>query len=279
MISFFDIQNLDKLLKDFYTAVGIRISLFDDEFQLVTEYPKNHPYFCSMIRSTEKGTEGCHKCDMEACERAKKMRKPHIYTCHVGVTEAITPIQVGGGVIGYAILAQMIPVENYQTSVENICKLAENYGIAREDCLRAVSSITTKTTDQISAAVSLLDAVASYVYISNLATWKNDDISLDIEKYIKGNLNEKLSSELLCKKFNMSRSNLYKVASKSFGMGIKQYIAYCRIDKAKQLLLQDYPISEIARICGYGEYNYFCKVFKKETGLSPTEYRKSKTNT
>lgn len=276
MISFFDIQNLDKLLKDFYTAVGIRISIFDDNFQLVTEYPKNHPHFCSMIRSSEEGVNDCRRCDMEACERAKKMRKPHIYTCHVGVTEAITPIQVGGGVIGYAILAQMIPVENYQQSVENICKFAEKYGIQREDCLRAVSSVTTKTTEQIDAAVSLLDAVASYVYISNLATWKNNDISLEIEEYIKSNLNEKLSSELLCKKFNMSRSNLYKLALKSFGMGIKQYIAYCRIDRAKQLLLQDYPISEIARICGYGEYNYFCKVFRKSTGFSPSEYRKSK---
>ena len=278
MISFFDVQNLDKLLKDFHTAVGIRISIFDDKFQLVTEYPKNHPHFCSMIRSYEDGVLGCHRCDMEACERAKRMRKPHVYTCHVGVTEAITPIQVGGGVIGYAILAQLIPVENYQQSVENICALAKKYGIPREDCLRAVSSVTTKTTEQIHAAVSLLDAVASYVYISNLATWKNNDISYDIEKYIKDNLNEKLSSELLCKKFNMSRSNLYKLASKSFGMGIKQYIAYCRIDRAKQLLLQDYQISEIARICGYGEYNYFCKVFRKATGLSPSEYRKSKNN-
>lgn len=253
MISFFDTQNLDKLLKDFYTAVGIRISIFDEKFHLVTEYPKTHPYFCSMIRSTEEGVNGCHKCDMEACERAKRMRRPHIYTCHVGVTEAITPIQVGGSVIGYAILAQFIPTENYNVSVENICKFAEKYGISKDECLRAVSSVTTKKTEEIHAAVSLLDAVASYVYISNLAVWKNDDISLDIERYIKSNIHEPLSSELLCKKFNMSRSNLYKLASKSFGMGIKQYVAYCRLEKAKQLLVQDHSISEITRICGYGE--------------------------
>lgn len=278
MISSFDIQNLDKLLKDFHTAVGIRISIFDNEFQLVTEYPKVAPSFCTLIRSTKAGEEGCHKCDMEACERAKKMRKPHIYTCHAGITEAITPIQLGGGVIGYAILAHMLPTEHYRGAVKNACDLAEKYGVSREKSLRSISSITSKSTEEIHAAVSLLDAVSSYVYIKNLAIWKNEGISTDIEEYIKANLNEELSSEKLCRQFNVSRSNLYQISLKAFGMGIKQYIAYCRIEKAKQLLLEEYSIARITEVCGYGEYNYFCKVFKKVTGMSPTEYRKSKRN-
>lgn len=278
MISSFDIQNLDKLLKDFHTAVGIRISIFDNEFQLVTEYPKVAPSFCTLIRSTEAGERGCHKCDMEACERARKMRKPHIYTCHAGITEAITPIQLGGGVIGYAILAHMLPTENYKGAVKNACDLAENYGLSRQESLRVISSITSKSTEEIHAAVSLLDAVSSYVYIKNFAIWKNEDISSDIEKYIKSNLSEQLSSELLCRQFNVSRSNLYQISLRAFGMGIKQYIAYCRIERAKQLLLEERSILEIAETCGYGEYNYFCKVFKKATGISPSTYRKSKRN-
>lgn len=238
MISSFDIQNLNKILKDFHTAVGIRISIFDNEFQLVTEYPKIAPSFCTLIRSTKTGESGCHKCDMEACERAKKMRKPHIYTCHAGITEAITPIQLGGGVIGYAILAHMLPTENYRVAVKNACDLAEEYGVSRKKSLRAISSITTKTTEEIHAAVSLLDAISSYVYIKNLAIWKNEDISTKMENYINSNLGEPLSSELLCRQFNVSRSNLYQISLKAFGMGIKQYIAYCRIEKAKQLLLE-----------------------------------------
>ena len=278
MITSFDIQNLEKLLKDFYTAVGIRISIFDNEFNLVTEYPKVAPSYCTLIRSSEAGREGCRKCDMEACLRAKKLRKPHIYTCHAGITAAITPIQLGGGVLGYAILAHMLPTEDYESAVKNACELAENYGIAKRESIRAISSITSKTTEEIHAAVSILEAVSSYVYIRNLAVWKNEDISLEIEKYIKANLNEALSSEGLCKQFNVSRSNLYQISLKAFGMGIKQYIAYCRIEKAKQLLLEDYSILEVAEACGYGEYNYFCKVFKKATGLSPSEYRKVKGN-
>ena len=276
MISSFNIQNLEKLLKDFYTAVGIRISIFDNEFQLVTEYPKVAPSYCKLIRSTEKGMEGCRHCDMQACERAKKMREPHIYTCHAGITEAITPIQLGGGVLGYAILAHMLPIEGYKEAVKNACNLAENCGVSREKSLRAISSITAKTTEEINAAVSLLDAVSSYVYIKNLAVWKNDDFAKKIENYIHTNLGEALSSESLCKQFNVSRSYLYQISMKAFGMGIKQYIAYCRMETAKQLLLKDDSILTIAQKCGYEEYNYFCKVFKKTTGLSPSAYRKAK---
>ena len=52
MICSYDITNLNAFLKNFYNAVGIRISVFDNEFQLVTEYPENAPKFCSLIRNT-----------------------------------------------------------------------------------------------------------------------------------------------------------------------------------------------------------------------------------
>ena len=43
MVSSFETDGLNELLKDFYTVVGIRISVFDDEFGIVTEYPREMP--------------------------------------------------------------------------------------------------------------------------------------------------------------------------------------------------------------------------------------------
>lgn len=276
MISYFDSQNLDKLLRDFYLAVGIRISIFDDEFNLVVEYPKQAPEFCRLIRCGERGREGCKNCDMQACNRAKKLRKPHIYTCHAGITEAITPIQFGGGVLGYAILAHMLPRENYDGAVERACALAVGYGVNIGDAQRAIGGITKRSKEQIDAAVSLLDAVASYVYIQNLVKWKNEDISKNIDKYIKDNLDKPLSSEQLCRQFNCSRTALYNLSMQSFGRGIMQYINYCRIERAKSLLTEGESITQTASLCGFAEYNYFCKVFRKSTGLSPKTYQLSK---
>lgn len=275
MIGYFDIHNLDILLKDFYTAVGIRISIFDDEFNMVTEYPKTPPEFCKLIRDTQNGLLACKKCDRKACERAKSLRKPHIYTCHAGITEAITPIQLSGGVLGYAILAHMLPSDD-PAAAETACERAAEYGIEKAQSAVAIKGIEPRTAEQINAAVRLLDAVASYAYISNLVQWKNDDVSANLEKYIKHNISEAITSEMLCKYLHCSRSNLYQISMRTFGMGIMQYVNYCRIECAKEFLLQGYCIAETAEKTGFADYNYFCKVFRKYTGCSPSEFKKGK---
>lgn len=276
MIGSFDVHNLRKLLKDFYTAIGIRISIFNDEFGMVTEYPEEAPEFCTLIRRTEEGRKGCKDCDRAACERAKLLRKPHIYTCHAGITEAITPIQLSGGVLGYAILAHMMPEENAEKSVREASILAERYGVERKESLAALKKIGTKTTEQINAAVKILDVLASYVYISNLVQWKNEDVSVNIEKYIRRHLSEPITNESVCKQFHCSRSYLYHVSKKTFGMGVMQYVTYCRIEKAKELLRSGKSIGETAELAGFSDYNYFCKAFRKHVGQSPAKFRSSK---
>ena len=59
-------------------------------------------------------------------------------------------------------------------------------------------------------------------------------------------------------------------------MSIGSLIKRRRIEKAKELLMQtDDAIASIAENVGMPDYNYFSKVFKAETGLTPTGYRKS----
>ena len=276
MISSYDIHNLDLLLKNFYIAVGIRISIFDDEFHLVTEYPKEAPEFCKLIRGKESGIAACHACDENAMKQAKKLRGPYIYTCHAGITEAVTPIQLGGGVLGYAILAHMLPQENYKSAVFHACELAEKYGVPKEKSHAAIAGIREKTDEEIHSAVRILEAVASYVYISNLAKWKNEDLSAGLQKYIDENLAEELTSDIICKQFSCSRSMLYHVSMQTFGMALMQYIRYRRIEYAKKMLSEGKTVTEAAEQCGIDDYNYFCKVFRKNVGVSPAEYRKQK---
>ena len=55
---------------------------------------------------------------------------------------------------------------------------------------------------------------------------------------------------------------------------LKQYLSSYRLEQAKKLLEQDYwKITEIAEKCGYANANYFAKVFRDSTGMTPVEYR------
>lgn len=60
-------------------------------------------------------------------------------------------------------------------------------------------------------------------------------------------------------------------------MTLKQYLSYYRLERAKRMLEQDYDkITEIAEKCGYANANYFAKVFREATGMSPAQYRRQK---
>ena len=278
MISSFEKDKLNKLLKDLHTAVGIRISVFDENFQLITEYPTEMPDFCKLIRSSKLGESACHACNNEACKRAKDSREAHVYTCHAGLTEAITPISLGGGVIGYAIFAHMMPSENYDEAVDELCRRASKYGCKEDDARAEASKIKKFSNEQIIASVRILDAIASYLQITNLATWKNEDISSQIDLFIENNITEKLDSNMICKHFYISRTKLYQISMQSFGMGIAQYVTYKRIQKAKKLFIEkggETTVTVIARQVGVDDYNYFCKLFKKSEGISPGRYMMS----
>lgn len=59
------------------------------------------------------------------------------------------------------------------------------------------------------------------------------------------------------------------------GKSLKEYVAYIRVEKAKELLYNtNLSVKEIAESVGYSDQNYFSRIFKKYSGESPLGYRK-----
>ena len=64
---------------------------------------------------------------------------------------------------------------------------------------------------------------------------------------------------------------------KATGMPPYRYLTSYRIQQARQLLLfSDLSVGEIGRVCGYPDYNYFSRLFKKMEGVSPSRFRSGK---
>lgn len=109
MISTFNIEKLNKLLKDFYTLSHIRITVFDENFKELTSYPSEIALICQIIRSDKCAREECHKCDDRKPAESKWKKNSHIIIqCHAGLTEAITPLYFGNIVIGYLLFGHII---------------------------------------------------------------------------------------------------------------------------------------------------------------------------
>lgn len=101
-------------------------------------------------------------------------------------------------------------------------------------------------------------------------------VSEMIASYIRENYMYELSMQELARRMNYSEAYFCKLFKQSFGQNFISYLTDIRIEEAKRLLEQPtMNVKEVGRFVGYGDANYFAKVFKRSTGQSPTEYRQS----
>ncbi len=270
----FNFKRLDGVLKDFYKILNIRMSVFDTDGVELYPYPQQLPKFCQCIRSTEGGAERCRACDRKAMEIARERREPYIYTCHAGLTEAILALRVEEKVLGYIFLSHMLPNDMDHRLTEHILQQNIAYGVPEGELRRALASVSVRTTEQILAATHVLEALVSYIYLNEIVMDRGEALPNRLRRYIQAHLTEELNCQRLCREFRYSRTKIYKTFSEAFGMGINEYIHSQRIQRAQKLLSDGRKISEVAEACGYSDYNYFLKIFRKYCGLTPKEYQK-----
>ncbi len=100
-----------------------------------------------------------------------------------------------------------------------------------------------------------------------------------VQKYIITNLTEDLTLEQLASVAETSPQHLSRLFKKECGMTITDYIRKQKIGEAKWMLQSsDNPIYEIAEALGFSSQNYFCNVFRKETGMTPSEFKSFSEN-
>ncbi|MDQ0196357.1 response regulator transcription factor [Paenibacillus wynnii] len=121
---------------------------------------------------------------------------------------------------------------------------------------------------------SFLSKVLQYTTNSGGPQASNANMNRLLE-YIEDHYAEPLSLTELSKHFHFNPSYLSSLFTSHNKEGFKEHLNKVRTDKAAELLRGDgAPISEISSMVGYGDHSYFCKVFKKYTGLSPSHYRR-----
>ncbi len=95
-----------------------------------------------------------------------------------------------------------------------------------------------------------------------------------ITRYIHENYMYDISMQELARTMNYSEAYFCKLFKQCFGQNFISYLTDYRVEEAKRRLEEPTAnIKEIGKAVGYGDSNYFTKVFRRITGVSPTEYR------
>jgi two-component system response regulator YesN len=115
-------------------------------------------------------------------------------------------------------------------------------------------------------------------YISEKRNRKSRNVIENIKEIIHRNYNENMTINEIANEVYLSTTYLCMVFKQETGETVNEYITKVRIEKAKELLKDpSYKIYDICYDIGYIEPGYFSKIFKKHTGLSPSEYREKIT--
>lgn len=277
MISFFDIDKLRKLLKDFFEISHIRITVFDENLKELVSYPEKVAPYCAVIRGTLKGYNACMECDRQACQAAAQKHATHIYRCHAGLTEAVTPLYVGGILVGYVLFGHVFSYPSHEEGWAVIEKRCQHLQVNQRMLKEAIFNASLTEESYIRSAAQILHAVASYLIMEQIASLKEDLLAARLEAYLAAHYTEKLKAPEIADHLGIGKTQLYELSRMLYGCGIAERIRALRLEKAKALLKDqgDLPLAEVASRCGFQDYNYFIAVFSREEGISPAAWRKA----
>ena len=145
--------------------------------------------------------------------------------------------------------------------------------ILEEQWLEAGSLPSDDLEEYIPDALDILDRVIRFR--ESKGNLKGNPAVNKARKYLEDHYsNPNLTFQDVVSHVNMSSSHFSTLFSQSQGITFTKYLINLRLEKAKELLQNtSLRSSEIAYAVGYNDPHYFSYLFKKETGITPSEFR------
>ena len=91
--------------------------------------------------------------------------------------------------------------------------------------------------------------------------------------YIDENYHEPIDLEVISQQAFLSRFHFHRLFRKVYRRTPHQYLTWKRIDKAKDLLAENKPVTDVCNEVGFESIGSFSTLFKKEIGFAPTYFR------
>ncbi len=138
-----------------------------------------------------------------------------------------------------------------------------------EDILRFMDEI------ELMGYEEIFDRIGERIWLGSQHADSRRDLADQAKDYIAAHLTESLTLESVAGNMYISPGYLSRLFKEKNGVGFKEYVQECRLNRAKELLadpkLKTY---EIATMSGFRDYKHFSQTFLKCCGCSAREYRK-----
>ena len=272
----FDHERLLQLITSLYTLTGIQANIFDLNGKDIC-LTSHHAPFSEQINACPEGHARCEHCDARAVSRCAGSDGFHFYRCHAGICEAILPIRVDGVPMAYLVFGQFLDGTPLEDQWANTARTLDWYPGGAGALQAFFAQFRQYSHKEITAYAEILEALAAYIQLKGMILTTERTNLQKLEFYLDQHYMEKLSLAAISEHLHIGRTKLCALAKElSGGHTLSYLIAERRIRAAKVLLLQsNAPISTVAEQVGISDYNYFSKLFRSVTGITPSAFRKA----
>jgi len=277
----FNKEKLTQVLSDFYNSTGIAVALYDASMQSIAGAPSCHSPYCTHIRNRGECIKNCSQSNFIHMKEVSLNRKISRYTCHAGLMETILPIIYEDVLIAYIQIGQFRDEEGRYSSEDKLKEVAELYGFSLQKLLALYETLPVVSSEKLSSLYHVVDIIVKFFWLDGLITCQRSMLSIKIERYIDEHLEEKIGLNDICNEFFISKNTAYQLFHDEFNNTVNGFITQKRLHRAQELLQirPELNITQVSLLCGFTDYNYFIRLFKKQIGITPLQLRKKKRKT
>jgi AraC-like DNA-binding protein len=266
----------------FQTATGLPLVLrAAGSFQAPMHGTKNMNSFCALMAAKSKTCAAC----LQLQERAETEAVAGSTTleCFAGLSESLVPIRLGEKTIAYLQTGQVLlhePTEKeFRATVRQLAKWKADVEVAPLHEAYFQSRVLPRahyeaTVRLLATFAQHLTLVTNELMIRQTAT--EPPAVSRARAFIVEHMGEPISLEQVAQSAHMSPFYFCKVFKAAIGLTFTDYLARARVEKTKQLLLNQHTrASEAAYEAGFQSLSQFNRVFRRVVGESPSSYREN----
>ncbi|MBR3942875.1 MAG: helix-turn-helix transcriptional regulator [Clostridia bacterium] len=209
--------------------------------------------------------------------RAMQEKQPFVQICHFGVTTVVHPVVVNDLVL--CILYASGLTTDMNKTVETIKETCKKLKGNSKNLLKKVKTL--QHTNSITGYLALTEAIAEYIKLLLLQTGSYTDFQhyhpavQDSIAQMQASYHKNISLVSCAEALHMNPKYLGRLFRNETKNTFHEYLNNIRITRAKDLLYgTSVPVIEIALSCGYNTVTYFNRIFKQNTGYTPTDFRR-----
>jgi YesN/AraC family two-component response regulator len=289
----FDLQNLIDTLsysKKIHISIHYLTGAYQQDPTLIVQPANKVHYckFCNEAKTTKRGLALCMRNKYLSINKAFNKKYQFIGKCYLGITEIVTPVFIKDTLFCIVYIGNILIKEDIVKIMDQIHYASHITHVKSNlvDLIDELENISARSLDDYIKIANTLSGCIHLILEAHKSLFQGKRSAITINtthwliqqavEYIEQFYNTDIKLTHISNLFFVNAQYLSRLFSKNMGVTFVEYIHLTRIKEAKKLLMEtNNKIIDIAYKVGFNNVTYFNLVFKKNTGLTPFEFRKA----